>query len=131
MSKKNWKSREKITAVIVKAFSNENDTVEHLKKVFDQTTQRYRIHDIVKSIYIDEKTFLISYEVRSQFSPVDSPQVEAHIIKCKDAAVDEGVMISFSGFSKPAINKAKAYGIRLIEAKKTSKLKFIAKPKNK
>jgi hypothetical protein len=115
MSPREGRSLEKLVERLEKALSSsENVKIESPKKLIDIVTGRKREHDVVITIDQGHHHVLISMECRERTRKVGSPQIEAFSKKCDHTGIDQGVIVSTSGFTKPALKKAKMEGIRCL-----------------
>ncbi len=81
----------------------------------DRTTGQRREFDVLVRRSLGHNEMIVAIECRDRSRKIGSPQVEAFLTKCRDAGVHQGVIVSTSGFYKPARDKATAKGIRCLE----------------
>lgn len=110
---KSGKNFENLVAKIEKAFAGLAE-VKQNDYLLDITTGKKRQVDITIRSKVAEYPILIIVECRDHKRPVGSGYIE-EICKKRDCVkADKAVIVSSSGFSKPAIEKAKNFGITLL-----------------
>jgi hypothetical protein len=89
-------------------------TVVPNAKIQDRQTGKLRQIDV--AIYIKEghHTLLVIVEVRDRSQPVGSPYIEEVSGKAKSVGANATMIVSKSGFTKPAAVKAQCLGIRAL-----------------
>lgn len=105
-----------IIGLLSYSFSSEDVDIELGSMVLDKTTNTRRDVDITIS-FKDEsgkQVSLTGLEVKDHTRPLDVSHVEQLAIKLKDMpSVNTKGIVSSSGYTRPAMKKAKAHGIRL------------------
>lgn len=106
-------------------FNKDNIEIKSPDYIEDKVTHRKREHDIV--LYFQEKHHIlkVAIECRDRIGKVDSPQIEAFKIKCEDTKIDKGIIVSSSGFTKPALIKASNIGIDCLTLKQVESLHWL------
>ncbi len=109
-----------IVGILCKLTTPDNVSIVLGDMVYDQASEKDRDIDITISYKNDlnEEVSFIGLEVKDEKRPLGSPEVEQLCIKFKDMhSVIRGGIVSASGYSEPAIRKAKYHGIDLYEFK--------------
>lgn len=83
-------------------------------RLFDEKAGELREFDVVLTVKIGHHEFVTCIEVRARSRRLGTPAVEAFITKTADVHASKKVIVSTSGFTKPALRKAKAHGIRCL-----------------
>lgn len=80
----------------------------------DSDTGKPREHDVV--IEFDHKHFQVrvGIECRDRRAKVGAPAIEGFWAKCQRTGINQGVVVSSSGFSDGALKKAQGYNIRCL-----------------
>ena len=121
------RSLETLVAALEKQLSSDPDVIiESPKRLTDSFTGRKREHDVVLTYKKSHHKLIIAIECKDRSRPVGVSDVEAFETKCRHTHVSQGVIVSASGFHKPAIEKANRLGIRCITLKDTDKIKWLA-----
>jgi hypothetical protein len=110
---KSGKPFENLVAKIEKAFAGSAE-VKQNDYLLDFTTGEKRQVDITIRSKVVEYLILIIVECRDHKKPVGSGYVEEICTKRDCVKANKAVIVSSSGFSKPAIRKAKNFGITLL-----------------
>ncbi|RZB31396.1 MAG: hypothetical protein AEth_00726 [Candidatus Argoarchaeum ethanivorans] len=110
---KSGKNFENLVAKIEKAFAGPAE-VKQNDYLLDFTTGKKRQVDITIRSKVAEYLILIIVECRDHKKPVGSGYIEEICTKRDCVRADKTVIVSSSGFSKPAIQKAKNFGITLL-----------------
>jgi hypothetical protein len=92
-----------------------NVTIESPKKLPDRVTSQPREHDVVLTLSESHHKIVVAIECKDWSQPVGTEVVEAFITKCRDTGVDKGIIVSPSGFTEPARQKAEHNGFRCLE----------------
>jgi len=94
----------------------DDDTVKITRnaKLPDKITGRLREHDVLLQVARGHHTFKIGIECRDRSRKAGVSQVEEFAFKCRETGVDQGVIVSSTGFSKTAMVKAAHHGIRCL-----------------
>ena len=110
------KSLEKLVANLERALADEKITaIDSPKFLIDRITSERREHDVVLTIQQAHHEVLVAIECRDRARPVGVPQVEAFNAKCLDTGVNQGIIVSSSGFYGTALKKAEHLGIRCLD----------------
>lgn len=96
------------------ALDSSNIKVESPVRLRDKVTGVPREHDVLITWTQAHHEILIAVECRDKKKKIGSGDVEAFHTKCQDTGINQGIMVSSSGFTKPALEKAKAKGIRCL-----------------
>jgi len=80
----------------------------------DIDTGDMREHDVVIEFQHGHHRLTIALECRDRTSKVGSPAVEAFWAKCLKTGIHSGIIVSASGFSKPALEKARRFNIQCL-----------------
>jgi hypothetical protein len=109
------KDLERVVSTLEKHLSAHSQTViESPKRLKDITTGRLREHDVVLTVSSDHHVFTVAIECRDRKRKVGVPDVESFWAKCSDTGVDKGIIVSSSGFTNSAIEKAIFRSIRCL-----------------
>lgn len=123
------KALEELVASLEKALSVEHGVaVESPKRMKDKTTGKLREHDVVLAIEQAHHTFLIALECRDLSRPVTVNQVEGFWAKCQHTGIDQGVIVSASGFYNSARTKADHLGIRCLDLEEAKVFNWLLAP---
>lgn len=107
---------EKLVAQTVRLLGVDGATVEHNVRVVDPDTGKWRQVDILVQYQNDKR----HYECRHHSSPQDVKWIEELIGRKKSLNANEMVAVSSSGFTLPAITKAKVHSIGLLDLRAIS-----------
>lgn len=80
--------------------------------VEDKETGSRREFDVLASGELGGMPFRLAIECKDWASPVDAPVVEGFIAKCMGTNIPLRMVVSSSGFTRPALTKAAANGIQ-------------------
>lgn len=105
--------------------SNDEVTIESPKRVPDNITGRSREHDVVLTMERQHHRLEVAIECRDRKRKIGSPDVEAFWAKCQDTCIDQGIMVSSVGFTKPAVTKAKMKGIRCLTIEQATSFNWL------
>jgi hypothetical protein len=126
---KTGESFEKLVAHLERVLAGNDDvTVEQRKKLLDRTTGRKREHDVVLTIRRAHHEAILAIECRDRSRPVGVNQVEGFYKKCEDTNVNQGLIVSSSGFYKSARIKAEFLGIRCLDLEETTSFNWLLAP---
>ena len=109
------KSLERLVALIETALGTDGVKVETRKHLPDRITGKSREHDVLVRITRAHHVVQIALECKDRSRPVTVDMVEAFHQKCQDTGIQQGGIVSASGFAKTAREKARHYGIRCLE----------------
>jgi len=113
--KKTGKSLEKLIEHLEKVLTdNTNTTIQAPVRLPDRITGRKREHDVLITSKIGHHNLVIAIECRDRSRPIGVNQVESFRTKCQDTGVNQGILVSPTGFWKTAIKKAEHYGIKCL-----------------
>jgi Restriction endonuclease len=97
---KDGKALEQLIGIIEKILAaNDNIIVELDKKLTDKFTGEQRQFDVVLTVKHQHHTVVIGIECKDRARPVGVPDVEAFHTKCQHAGINQGVIVSTSGFA--------------------------------
>lgn len=105
--------------------SDENVSIESPKKIRDIQTGNLREHDVVLTYNQAHHEFIIAIECKDRSRPVGVPDIEAFDNKCRYTNINQGIVVSSSGFAKTALEKADSMGIRCLELKEVESASFL------
>jgi predicted helicase len=102
----------KLVAYLERAVADQpNVTIETNKRIPDKVTGGLREHDIVLTQSLPQRVTVTAIECRDRTRPVTVNQVEEFHAKSQHTGIDKRVIVSSTGFYKPARKKADFYGI--------------------
>lgn len=120
--KNDGKGFENVIEWIEKTLRNdENTVIKKDVKVIDKETGEERQIDILIEIKTGYETWIGIIEVRDRSRKVDSTYIEQVIQKKISVDANAAVIVSSKGFFKPAIIKAKKYGIKTLSYQEVEK----------
>jgi len=126
---KKGKALEKLIESLERAMADkEYVIVESPKKLPDKRTGRLREHDVVLTVKQAHHQMFIAIECRDRSRPITVPQVEGFYQKCLDTSIDQGIIVSSSGFYRTAREKAEILGIRCLDLEKATSLEWLLAP---
>lgn len=105
--------------------SDENVSIESPKKIRDIQTGKLREHDVVLTYNQAHHEFLIAIECKDRSRPVGVPDIEAFDNKCRYTNINQGIVVSSSGFAKTALAKAGSMGLKCLELKEIESASFL------
>jgi len=105
--------------------SDENVLIESPKKIRDIQTGKLREHDVVLTYNQAHHEILIAMECKDRSRPVGVPEIEAFDNKCRYTNINQGIIVSSSGFAKTALAKAGSMGIKCLELKEIESASFL------
>ncbi len=109
------KSLEDLVCTIESVLSdNKNTVIESPKYILDKLTGKPREHDVVLTIKESHHEILVAIECKDRARPIGVPDVEGFYQKCVDTNIDQGVLVSTSGFYETAKKKASLLGIKCL-----------------
>jgi Restriction endonuclease len=126
---KQGKPLERLIASIERVLGDEETVrVESPKRLPDRTTGKLREHDIVLTMREGHHSIRVAIECRDRSRPVGVPQVEAFGAKCQDTGINQGVIVSPSGFRSTARKKAGHLGIRCLDLEEVDSFDWMLAP---
>jgi hypothetical protein len=126
---KDGKSLEQLIAVIEKVLGKEETVkVDVRAKLPDRITGQPREHDVLLTVKSGHHTVLIAIECRDRSRPVIVNDVESFQKKCEDTGVNQGVIVSTSGFANTARTKADHVGIRCLDLEEAESFNWLMAP---
>ena len=108
-----------------KLSDDENVEIESPKRLPDSQTGKLREHDVVLTYSQSHHELIIAIECKDRSRPVGVPDIEAFENKCRHTSVNQGIIVSSSGFSKTALTKATGMGIKCLELKEIDAAFFL------
>ncbi|MHC4269972.1 MAG: restriction endonuclease [Planctomycetota bacterium] len=128
-TEKQGKALESLVANLEKALAkNPNVTVHSPMHLPDRTTGQLREHDVVLELKEEHHSLLIAIECRDRSRPVGVTQVEGFAAKCQDTGVNQGVIVSTSGFYNTARTKADHLSIRCLDIEEVDNFDWLLAP---
>jgi hypothetical protein len=113
---KDGKALEQLVGLIEKFVAgNDNVAVEPDKKLTDKTAKEDRQFDVILTVKHQHHEVIIAIECKDRSRPIGVPDVEAFHTKCQHTGVNQGVIVSTSGFANTARTKADLLGIRCLD----------------
>jgi len=109
-----WKQFEELAAEIQRELTPDAKIQTHIKRK-GRRSETWREIDILIEIREGQFDLSIAIDCKDYKDPVDTKDVEAFIAMVEDLDVTKGAIVSASGFSKPAIRRAKDAGIDTYE----------------
>ena len=126
---KQGKALEDLVASLEKALAeNLNITVHSPMRLPDRTTGKLREHDVVLELKERHHTVLIAIECRDRSRPIGVPQIEGFGAKCQDTGINQGIMVSTTGFYNTARTKADHIGIRCLDIEEVGSFDWLLAP---
>jgi len=123
---KDGKALEQLVGIIEKAIAgNDNVTVEIDRKLADKITGEQRQFDVALTVRHQHHTVVIAIECRDKARPVGVADVEAFHTKCQHTGVNQGVIVSTSGFANTARTKADLLGIRCLDIEEVASFNWM------
>jgi hypothetical protein len=120
------KALEQLVGIIERVVAgNDNVTVEPDKKLIDKITKEERQFDVVLTVKHQHHTVIIAIECKDRSRPVGVPDVEAFHTKCQHTGVNQGVIVSTSGFANTARTKADLLGIRCLDIEEVASFNWM------
>lgn len=102
-----------------------NVEIESPKKIQDIQTGKLREHDVVLTYNQSHHKLVIAIECKDRSRPVGVPDIEAFDNKCRYTNINQGIIVSSSGFCKTALEKASSMGIKCFELKEINTASFL------
>ena len=120
---------EQLVAVIERVIGNDSRIeIESPKRLPDRTTTRLREHDVVLTLRQAHHILQVAIECRDRSRPVGVPQVEAFSAKCLDTGINQGIIVSPSGFYASARKKAGHLGVRCLDMEEVKAFPWLQAP---
>src|SRR5215208_4058954 len=98
---------QQLVHLIEQLLTSHGATVTESKEFIDQVTGEKREVDIVIETKSGVHPFIIGIECRDRKRPADAPWIEEIASKHQDIGINKTIVVSRSGFYKPALRKAK------------------------
>jgi len=128
-AEKQGKALENLIVSLEKALAeNPNVTVHSPMRLPDRTTGKLREHDVVLELKEGHHSVLIAIECRDRSRPIGVPQVEGFGAKCQDTGINQGVIVSTTGFYNTARTKADHIGIRCLDIEEVESFDWLLAP---
>ncbi|MCW9012290.1 MAG: restriction endonuclease [Gammaproteobacteria bacterium] len=105
--------------------SDANVVIVSPKKIQDIQTGKLREHDVVLTYNQSHHELVIAIECKDRSRPVGVPDIEAFDNKCRYTNINQGVIVSSSGFCKTALDKATSMGIKCLDLKEIDTASFL------
>lgn len=99
--------------------------IESPKMIRDSQTHKLREHDVVLTFDHAHYELIVAIECKDRSRPVGVPDVEAFDAKCRHTGVNQGAIVSSSGFANTALEKASIVGIKCLELKEIEIASFL------
>lgn len=109
------KALERLVALIETALGTDGVKVETRKRLPDRVTGKTREHDVLVTITRRHHELRVAIECKDRSRPVTVETVEAFHQKCQDTGIQQGAIVSTSGFAATAREKAAHYSIRCLD----------------
>ena len=120
------KALERLVYLLEKQLSGRGDVhVESPKKCVDTRTGRLREHDVVVTIANSHHQMLVAIECRDRSRAVGVPQVEAFWAKCQHTNINQGIIVSTSGFTGTAREVASKHNIRCFDLQEAERFDWL------
>ena len=111
---KQGKSLELLIAGIEKLFNYKNNpAIEVISpcKIRDNITGKLREHDVCMEIRSNYHSLITAFECRDRSRPVGVNQIEAFKNKCEATNINQGIIVSTSGFYMTAKKRRNFMGL--------------------
>jgi hypothetical protein len=127
-AKKDGKAFQLLVRAIESAIAagNANITIEMSKRFPDKVTGKLREHDVVLTITHAHHQAIVALECRDRSRPVGVEAVEAFHTKCQDTGIHSGIIVSGTGFTATAVEKATRYNIRCLSSEEVESFDWCA-----
>lgn len=123
---KDGKAFEQLISIIEKVVAaDENVTVEPNKKLTDKVTGERRQFDVVLTVTHQHHVVVVAIECKDKTRPVGVLDLEAFHTKCQHAGINQGVIVSTSGFAKTVRTKAEFLGIRCLDIEEVASFNWM------
>ncbi len=103
---------EKIVAEIQKQF-DVSSTVSHDEKLIDRHGHKRQFDVVIRGKFAGQDILGV-IECKDLKKKVGNPEIDAFVTKASDINANFKIIVSRKGFSKPALEKAKHYGIQTV-----------------
>jgi hypothetical protein len=117
-----------LVRVIERATHDSNVLVESPKRLRDKDTGRLREHDVVLIFTQRHHEILMALECRDRSRKVGVNSVEEFHSKCGGTGVHSGVIVSSTGFTQTALEKAARYNIGCLSLEQAERLDWCLAP---
>lgn len=122
---------ERLVAAIERALADEAAVaIESPKHLVDRTTGAPREHDVVLTVQQGHHAVVVAIECRDRSRPIGAPDVEAFSAKCADTGVNQGIIVSRSGFRTTARKKAEHLGVRCLDLEEAEEFDWLIAPED-
>jgi hypothetical protein len=123
---KRGRSLERLVALIEERLAASPEVkVESPGFLPDRVTGKPREHDVLITVQQSHHQLRIALECRDRNRKVGVPEVEAFSSKCSDTGVNQGVIVSPSGFYNTAITKARHSGITCLTLSEAERFQWL------
>lgn len=116
---------EKLVEALENYLSDKNVSIESPGFVEDRITGQKREIDVLLTSGQGHHRQLTAFECRDRTAKVGVPEVEAFYTKIKDLKINKAIIVSSSGFTSPAIIKAKFYNISCLCMEEVQKFDWL------
>lgn len=103
---------EKIVADI-QAQVDKNAKVSHNQRLVDRHGHKRQFDVVIKGKFADQDILGV-IECKDLIKKVGTPEIDAFVTKSQDIKSNFKIVVSRNGFSKPAIEEARYYGIQTL-----------------
>lgn len=123
---KKGRSLELLVEALEKNLSDDsNILIESPKRLLDIHTGNQREHDVLITLNQSHHKVIVAIECKDRSRPVGVPDIEAFESKCRSTNINQGIIVSSSGFCGTAKDKAKRMNLRCIEVKDIDRTDFL------
>ena len=127
MAGRTGKALEQLVAAIEKTIADKgNVTIESPKHLISRVTGRRREHDVLLTIQQQHHKLRISIECRDRSRAITEDQVDSFHRKCRDTGVDQGIIVSTTGYAESARTKAAHLGIQCFDMQEAKSFNWMA-----
>lgn len=110
------KHLEELVTKLERVLADQNVRIESPAKLRDKVTKRLREHDVLLTLNPDHHhRSLTAIECRDRSRPVGVEAIEAFHTKCQHTGINQGVIVSATGFTTTAREKAAFHGIKCMD----------------
>lgn len=126
-SDRSGKQLERLVTMLEKMLAGSTATIEaRSRRLRDRDTGRLREHDVLITWDHGHHQITTAIECRDRKRPVGVPDVEAFADKCASTGVHNGVIVSATGFSQSARNKAEVRAIGCMKLEEVERFDWLA-----